>query len=154
MRTPLGVLGRVQLAESGLSAPCLALAALSIGLTVALASPLAYYPGVALGLEGRPVALRAPSVDSPAHPDLARVGAVATLVSARGTGTYVIEGRIIQGRDGLQAELRRIASNPARRALPVLVRADRSQTLQGLADVLAAARAAGFPGILLAAESR
>ena len=75
-------------------------------------------------------------------------------VSARGAGTYVIEGRIVQGRDGLLAELRRIAANPARRELPVLVKADRSQTLQSLADVLGATRAAGFPGILLAAENR
>lgn len=154
MRTPLGVLSRVQAAESGLSLPCMALAAISIGLTAALASPLAYYPGIALGFEGRPVAVRAPTIAAPAHPDLGRVGAVATLVSARGAGTYVIEGRIIQGRESLQTELRRIAANPSRRALPVLVRADRSQTMQGLADVLAAARAAGFPGILLATEPR
>lgn len=154
MRTPLGVLSRVQPAESGLSLPCIALAAISIGLTATLASPLVYYPGIALGFEGRPVAVQAPTLAAPANPDLARVGAVATLVSARGAGTYVIEGRILQGRDSLQAEFRRIAANPARRALPVLVRADRSQTLQGLADVLAAARAAGFPGILLATEPR
>lgn len=154
MRTPLGVLGRVQPAEGGLSLPCVALAAVSIGLSAALASPLAYYPGVAMGFDGRPFALRTPTLSAPSNPDLARVGAVATLVSARGAGTYVVEGRIIQGRDSLQSEFRRIAANPARRALPVLVRADRSQTLQGLADVHAAARAAGFPGVLLATESR
>ena len=60
----------------------------------------------------------------------------------------------MQGRDGLLAELRRIAANPGRRALPVLVKADRTQTLQGLADIFTAARAAGFPGILLATDSR
>lgn len=154
MRTPLGVVDRVQPAEGGLSLVALALAASAIGLVALLASPLVYCPGIAIGFDNRRFASSHLEAPVTASPDLARVGAVATLVSARGAGTYVIEGRIVQGRDGLAAEFRRIASNPARRELPVLVKADKSQTLQGLADILTAARAAGFPGILLATDNR
>lgn len=154
MRTPLGVLNRVQPAEGGLSLVAVTLATVALGLATALASPLVYYPGIAIGFDDRPVVVRSPLVPSTPTPDLARVGAVATLVSARGAGTYSIEGRIVHGRDGLLAELRHVASNPARRALPVLVKADKTQTLQGLADVVTTARAAGFPGILLATDSR
>ena len=154
MRTPLGLIERVQPAEGGLSLLSLALAATSLGLTALVASPLVYCPGVYVGFDGRQVSARPLEVAGTNSPDLARVGAVATLVSARGAGTYVIEGRILQGRDSLLAELRRIALNPGRRNLPLLVKADKSQTLQSLADVFGAARAAGFPGILLATEPR
>jgi len=154
MRTPLGVLDRVQAADGGLSLVSVALAATALGLTAVLTSPLVHCPGIAIGFDSRAMTLKPLAVPALASPDLARVGAVATLLSARGAGTYVIEGRIVQGRDGLLSELRRIAANPARRDLPVLVKADKSQTLQSLADVLWAARSAGFPGILLATETR
>ena len=154
MRTPLGVLARVQPSEGGVSLVSFVLAATAVGLTALLASPLVHCPGIAIGFDNRTIAaspLNAPTLSTP---DLARVGAVATLLSARGAGTYVIEGRMVQGREALLAELRRIATNPARRELPVLVKADRSQTVQGLSDVLGAVRSAGFPGILLATETR
>lgn len=154
MRTPLGVLERVQPAEGGLSPLAFILAATALGLTAVLASPLVHCPGIAIGFDNRRMAASPVAVPGLAAPDLARVGSVATLLAARGAGTYVIEGRIVQGREGLLAELRRIAANPARRDLPVLVKADRSQTLQSLADIVGAARAAGFPGILLATETR
>jgi len=154
MRTPLGVVDRVQPAPGGLSVLSLALAAAAIGLTAIAASPLAHYPGIPIGFDNRVISARPIQVASTPSPDLARTAAVATLVSARGAGTYVIEGRIVQGRDSLLAELRRIAANPSRRDLPILVKADRTQTLQGLADIFAATRAAGFPGVLLATETR
>ncbi len=154
MKTPLGVLEKVQPAEGGLSLLALALAATGLILTGLLASPLAYCPGITVGFDQRPISAQALSVAKTTTPDLARVGSVATLVSARGAGTYIIEGRIVQGREALLGEFRRIATNPARRNLPVLVKADKSQTLQGLADVFGAARAAGFPGILLATDPR
>lgn len=154
MRTPLGVIDRVQRADGGLSLLAITLAVVALGLTALLASPLVYCPGITIGFDSRSISAQPITVASTPSPDLARVGAVATLVSARGTGTYVIEGRIVQGREALLGELRRIASNPARRELPVLVKADKSQTLQGVADVFGAARAAGFPGILLATDPR
>lgn len=154
MRTPFGILERVQPARGGLSLAPLALAAAALALAMSLAFPLAQYPGIPIGFDSRAFVAR--EIQAPATPaaDLARTGAVATLVSARGASTYVVEGRIIQGRDALLAELRRVAANPTRRELPILVRADRTQTMQGLADVLTAARTAGFPGILIAADPR
>lgn len=152
MRTPLGILERVPVGSPRLAAAPVLLGLACLALAGLLASPLAHYRGVYLSLDGAPAAF--PSVPAATQADLARVGAVATLVSARGEGTYLLEGRIVQGRQALETELRRIAANPARRARPLLVRADRSQTLQGMADLLDAARAAGFPGILLAAEGR
>lgn len=154
MRTPLGVLERVQPAEGGLSLVSFTLAAASLGLTAALGSPLVHCPGIAIGFDSRTIAVSPLNTPTLSAPDLARVGSVATLLSARGSGTYVIEGRLVQGREALLTELRRIATHPARRNLPVLVKADKTQTLQGLADVLSTVRAAGFPGILLATETR
>ena len=154
MKTPLGVLARVQTAESGLSAISFILAATCLCFTAVLASPLVYCPGIYIGFDSQKVSARSLDIAKAESPDLARVGAVATLVSARGANTYVIEGRIVQGREALLIELKRIATNPSRRALPLLVKSDKSQTMQGLSDIFNAARTAGFPGILLATESR
>jgi biopolymer transport protein ExbD len=151
MRTPLGILERVPLAPPRLAAAPFLLGLACLALAAMAASPLAHFRGVYLSLDGSPASV--PEIPVASRADLARVGAVATLVSSRGEGTYLLEGRVIQGREALGAELRRVASNPGRRGLPVLVRADRAQTLQGLADLLDAARAAGFPGILIAAET-
>lgn len=150
MRTPLGILARVPAEPPRLSAAPVLLGLACLALAGLLASPLAHYRGLYLSLDG--AAASVPEVPAATRTDLARVGAVATLVSARGEGTYLLEGRILRGKEALAAELRRIAANPARRSLPLLVRADRSQTLQSLADLMDAAREAGLPGILLAAE--
>lgn len=152
MRTPLGILERAPVGAPRLAAAPVLLGLACLALAALLASPLAHYRGIYLSLDGSPASI--PAVPVTTQADLARAGAVATLVSARGEGTYLLEGRIVQGRQALESELRRIAANPARRARPLLVRADRSQTLQGMADLMDAARAAGFPGILLAAEER
>jgi len=151
MRTPLGILERVPVGTPRLAATPVLLGLACLALAGVIASPLAHYRGVYLSLDGSPASV--PRVPTASQTDLARVGAVATLVSARGEGTYLLEGRIVQGKDALATELRRLAANPARRGRPLLVRADRSQTLQGLADLTDAARSAGFPGILLAAEA-
>lgn len=151
MRTPLGILERVPVGSPRLSATAVLLGLACLALAALLASPLAHYRGVYLSLDGSSATI--PEVPTAKRADLARVGAVATLISARGEGTYLLEGKILQGKDALTTELRRIAANPARRGRPLLVRADRSQTLQGLADLADAARVAGFPGILLAAEA-
>jgi biopolymer transport protein ExbD len=151
MSSPLGILERAPAVRPAVPALAVVAGLSAIALTAALVAPLARLPGIYLALDGRAVATpsRLPSAGAP---DLARVGAVATLVSAQGEGVYLLEGRILQGRDALAAELRRIASDPSRRALPVLAKADRSLTLQSLADLTDAARAAGFPGVLIAAD--
>lgn len=151
MRTPLGILERVPVGSPRLAAAPVLLGLACLALAGLLASPLAHYRGLYVSLDG--AAASTPQVPVAARGDLARVGAVATLVSSRGEGTYLLEGRILTGKEALAAELRRIAANPARRSLPLLVRADRSQTLQSLADLMDAARAAGLPGILLAADT-
>jgi biopolymer transport protein ExbD len=147
--TPLGIVDRAPTVRPGLPTSALLAAFAALALTAAAAAPLARLPGVYLALDDRPVATPS-SLPASASPDLARVGAVATLVSAQGEGVYLLEGRILQGRPALLAELRRLASDPSRRALPVLAKADRSLTLQSLADLTDAAREAGFPGVLIA----
>ena len=151
MSSPLGIVDRAPAARPVL--PWLAfLAALAaLALTAAATAPLARLPGIYLALDGRAVATpsRLPAATSP---DLARVGAVATLVSAQGEGVYLLEGRILKGREALLAELRRIAADTRRRDLPILAKADRSLTLQSLADLTDAAREAGFPGVLIATD--
>ena len=75
-----------------------------------------------------------------------------TLVSARGTGVFVVAGRVVD-RDGLNAELRRVAAAGGS-TRPVLIKADASLTMQGFLEVCELARGAGFPGVLVAADGR
>jgi len=151
MRSPLGIVDRAPAARPAVPALAIVTGLAALALAAVAVAPLARLPGIYLSLDGRPAA--APSrLPATGAPDLARVAAVATLVSAQGEGVYLLEGRILQGRDALSAELRRIAADPSRRALPILARADRSLTLQSLADLTDAARAAGFPGVLIAAD--
>ncbi len=151
MSSPLGIVDRAPAARPALPALALVGALAALALTAAATAPLARVPGIYLALDGRPAATPTRLPTSTA-PDLARVGAVATLVAAQGEGVYLLEGRILQGREALLAELRRLAADPSRRDLPVLAKADRSLTLQSLADLTEAARAAGFPGVLIATD--
>ncbi len=151
MSSPLGILDRAPAGRPALPWLAVLAALAALALTAAATAPLARLPGVYLALDGRAAATptRLPASSAP---DLARVGAVATLVSAQGEGVYLLEGRILQGRDALLAELRRIAADTRRRELPILAKADRSLTLQSLADLTDAAREAGFPGVLIATD--
>ena len=87
-----------------------------------------------------------------AAPDLARTSLTVTLVSARGTGVFVVAGRVVD-RTGLGAELRRVAASGGS-ARPVLIKADASLTMQTFLEVCELARQAGFPGVLVAADER
>lgn len=151
MKTPLGIIARVPLSGPTLPASPLILGLVCAALAALAATYLVRMPGLYLSLDGRPLALPS-KLPAAQAPDLARVGTVATLVSAQGQGVYLLEGRIMQGRAALEVELQRIAKNPARRNLPVLVRADSSQTLGSLAELTESIRQAGFPGILLATD--
>lgn len=148
---PLGIVDRAPAARPALPWLAVLAALAALALTAAATAPLARLPGIYLALDGRPAATPA-RLPTSAAPDVARVAAVATLVSAQGEGVYLLEGRILQGREALLAELRRLATDGRRRDLPILARADRSLTLQSLADLADAAREAGFPGILIATE--
>ena len=153
MRTPLGVLEKVRPAEQGLDFVPSALALVCAALTFVLSSEFVYAPGMYVGFDNRPAAV-SPSLKTPKliSGDLARTSLTVTLVSARGTGVFVVAGRVVD-RDGLGAELRRVAAAGGS-ARPVLVKADASLTMQSFLEVCELARNAGFPGVLVAADER
>jgi biopolymer transport protein ExbD len=151
MRTPLGVLQKVRPAERGLDFAPLALALACAALTYVLTAEFIFAPGLYVGFDQRPGAV-SPALETPrtATPDLARTSLTVTLVSARGTGVYVVAGRVVD-RAGLSAELRRVAASGGS-ARPVLIKADASLTMQMFLEVCELARQAGFPGVLVAAD--
>jgi len=155
MRTPLGVLEKVRPAERGLDFAPLALALACAALTYVLSAEFVFAPGMYVGFDQRPGAV-ASTLETPrtaaAAPDLARTSLTVTLVSARGTGVYVVAGRVVD-RTGLGAELLRVAASGGS-ARPVLIKADASLTMQMFLEVCELARQAGFPGVLIAADER
>jgi biopolymer transport protein ExbD len=153
MRTPLGVLDKVRPAERGLDFAPLALALVCAALTYVLSAEFVFAPGMYVGFDQRPGAV-ASTLTTPrtAAPDLARTSLTVTLVSARGTGVFVVAGRVVD-RTGLGAELRRVAASGGS-ARPVLIKADASLTMQTFLEVCELARQAGFPGVLVAADER
>lgn len=153
MRTPLGVLEKVRPAERGLDFAPLALALVCAALTYALTAEFVFAPGMYVGFDQRPGAVTA-TLETPrtTSPDLARTSLTVTLVSARGTGVYVVAGRVVD-RTGLGAELRRVAASGGS-TRPVLIKADASLTMQMFLEVCELARQAGFPGVLVAADER
>ena len=153
MRTPLGVLEKVRPAERGLDFAPLALALVCAALTYVLSAEFVFAPGMYVGFDQRPGAV-ASTLATPrtSAPDLARTSLTVTLVSARGTGVFVVAGRVVD-RTGLGAELRRVAASGGS-ARPVLIKADASLTMQTFLEVCELARQAGFPGVLVAADER
>jgi biopolymer transport protein ExbD len=153
MRTPLGVLEKVRPAEQGVDFLPLALAFVCAALTYALSAEFVFAPGMYVGFDQRPAAVsRTLKTPRTAVGDLARTSLTVTLVSARGTGVFVVAGRVVD-RDGLAAELRRVAAAGGS-ARPVLVKADAALTMQVFLEVCELARNAGFPGVLVAADER
>ncbi|MFM7241006.1 MAG: ExbD/TolR family protein [Opitutia bacterium] len=151
MRTPLGVLAKVRPAEQGLDLAPLALAGLALALVWTLVAHFALTAGTAVAFDERVVAFaRRPQAPRNAEPDLARTAAAVTLVSARGTGIYVVAGRVID-RGGLREELRVVAAAGGRDR-PVLIKADGALTMQAFVELCALVREAGFPGVLIATE--
>lgn len=153
MRTPLGILEKVRPAQLGLDFVPLALALACAALTYVLSAEFVYAPGMYVGFDARPGAV-SPTLKTPqlATGDLAQTSLTVTLVSARGTGVFVVAGRVVD-RAGLNTELRRVAAAGGS-ARPVLLKADAALTLQGFVEVCALARNAGFPGVLVAADER
>jgi biopolymer transport protein ExbD len=151
MRTPLGVLAKVRPLEQGLDFTPLAAAGLACALVWLLVGQFVLIPGTYVAFDEREAAVsRQPQVPRNAATDLARTATAVTLVSARGTGIYVVAGRVID-RTGLQKELSRVAATGGRDR-PVLIKADAALTMQAFVEVCALARAAGFPGVLIATE--
>jgi hypothetical protein len=146
-------LEKVRPAERGLDFAPLALALVCAALTYVLSAEFVFAPGMYVGFDQRPGAV-ASALATPrtSAPDLARTSLTVTLVSARGTGVFVVAGRVVD-RTGLGAELRRVAASGGS-ARPVLVKADASLTMQMFLEVCELARQAGFPGVLVAADER
>lgn len=153
MRTPLGVLEKVRPTERGVDFVPMALALVCAGLVAVLASGFVYSPGMYVGFDQRTGAvsrtLRTPRTSVG---DMARTSTTVALVSARGTGVFVVAGRVVD-KAGLKAELSRVAAAGGS-ARPVLIKADASLTIQTFLDVCELARMAGFPGVLVAADER
>ena len=153
MRTPLGVLEKVRPAERGLDFVPLALALVCAALTYVLSAEFVFAPGMYVGFKDGDFAV-SPSLKTPklASGDLARTSLTVTLVSARGTGVFVVAGRVVD-RDGLGAERRRVAAAGGT-GRPLRVKADASLTMQSFLEVCELARSAKFPGVLVAADER
>jgi biopolymer transport protein ExbD len=146
-------LEKVRPAERGLDFAPLALALVCAALTYVLSAEFVFAPGMYVGFDQRPGAV-ASTLATPrtSAPDLARTSLTVTLVSARGTGVFVVAGRV-GDRTVLGAELRRVAAAGGS-ARPVLIKADASLTMQMFLEVCELARQAGFPGVLVAADER
>jgi biopolymer transport protein ExbD len=146
-------LEKVRPAERGLDFAPLALALVCAALTYVLSAEFVFAPGMYVGFDQRPAAF-ASTLATPrtSAPDLARTSLTVTLLSARGTGVFVVAGRVVD-RTGLGAELRRVAASGGS-ARPVLIKADASLTMQTFLEVCELARQAGFPGVLVAADER
>ncbi len=154
MRTPLGVLEKVRPVERGVDFLPLALVLACAGLVAVLASSFVYAPGLYVGFDERVGAVsRDLTTPRTNVGDMARTATTVTLVSARGTGVFVVAGRVVD-REGLRGELLALAKNKAAQARPVLVKADAALTLQSFLTVCELVRSAGFPGVLVAADER
>ncbi len=151
MNTPLGVLRRVRKARQGVDAAPLALALTCLALVAALSSDFIYAPGFYIGFEGTRSPALSRTLETPkvATQEMARTALTVTLVSTRGTGVYVVGGRVVDSAQ-LSAELLRIAENGGRDR-PVLIKADGALMMRDFLKVCEAARLAKFPGVLIAA---
>lgn len=149
--SPLGVLHRVRKARQGVDAAPLALAAVCAALVAALASDFVYAPGMYVGFDGTKSTALSRTLDVPraATAEMARTALTVTLVSTRGTGVYVVDGRVVDAAQ-LKSELQRIV-NEGGGSRPVLIKADGALMMRDFMSVCSAAKSAGFPGVLIAA---
>ncbi len=153
MQTPLGVLAKVRRPETGVDAVPLALALVCAALIYTFSAEFVFAPGMYVGFDQSiPAASRNLSTPKTVIGDLARTSLTVTLVSARGTGIFVVAGRVVN-RDGLKAELVRVAAAGGS-ARPLLIKADAALTMQSFLEVCELARNAGFPGVMIAADER
>ena len=154
MRTPLGILEKVRPVERGVDFLPLALALTCAALVAVLASNFVYAPGMYVGFDNTlAAATRNLTTPKTNVGDMARTATTVTLISARGTGVFVVAGRVVD-REGLRAELQTLSKNKAAVARPVLVKADGALTMQSFLTVCEVVRSAGFPGVLIAADER
>jgi biopolymer transport protein ExbD len=154
MRTPLGILEKVRSADQSLDAIPFILFIVCGALVSILTAHFVYAPGMYIGFNTVPAAhtknINAPKSTSG---DMAQTATTVTLLSARGTGVFVVSGRVVDNA-GLKTELHRVAQMNGARLRPVLIKADAALTLQNFITVCDLVRTEGFPGVLIATEER
>lgn len=152
MQSPLGVLEKVRAVNRNVDPVPFILVLLCAALVATLTSHFIYAPGMYVGFSDTPAAattqLKTPISRST---DIAKTATTVTLVSARGTGIYVVAGRVVD-REGLRSELHKLAQMPEALSRPILVKADALLTLQSFVTVCDLIRAEGFPGVLIASD--
>ncbi len=152
MQTPLGVLDKVRSVNRNVDPIPFILVLVCAGLIATLTSQFIYAPGMYVGFNDVHAAATTQIKTPISHSsDIAKTATTVTLVSARGTGIYVVAGRVVD-REGLRNELHRLAQKPDALSRPVLVKADALLTLQSFVTVCDLIRSEGFPGVLIASE--
>lgn len=153
METPLGVLGKVRTVNRSLDPIPFILVLVCAALIAVTSSQFIYAPGMYVGFSDVPAAATT-QIKTPVSRsgDMAKTATTVTLVSARGTGIYVVAGRVVD-REGLKNELHKLAQQPEALSRPILVKADALLTLQSFVSVCDLIRAEGFPGVLIASDS-
>ncbi len=150
MNTPLGVLRRVRKARQGVDAAPLALAIVCLGLVSALSSDFVYSPGMYVGFDGAKSPAFSRTLDAPdvVTKEMSRMALTVTLISTRGTGVYVVAGRVVN-LEQLRAELITMADKGGKDR-PVLIKADGALMMRDFLKVCEAVRNAKFNGVLIA----
>jgi biopolymer transport protein ExbD len=154
MQTPLGILAKVRPVDRKIDPVPFILFLVCAGLLSVLTANFVYAPGMYIGFNTVPAAnTKNINVPKSSTGDMAQTATTVTLLSARGTGIFVVGGRVVDNA-GLRTELQRIAKIKGSNLRPVLVKADAALTLQNFITVCDLVRAEGFPGVLIAAEER
>lgn len=154
MQTPLGVLEKVRPLPRNVDPIPFLLVFMCAGLVALLTSPFVYAPGMYVGFGDIPAAATTQLKTPISHSgDIAKTATTVTLVSARGTGIYVVAGRVVD-REGLRNELHKLSQIPGALSRPILVKADALLTLQSFVTVCDLIRSEGFPGVLIASDEQ
>ena len=154
MQTPLGILEKVRPADRSVDTLPFILFIVCGCLLTILSANFVYAPGMYIGFNTLPAAnTKNINVPKSSTGDMAQTATTVTLLSARGTGVFVVGGRVVDNA-GLRTELHRIAQIKGSNLRPVLIKADAALTLQNFITVCDLVRAEGFPGVLIAAEER
>ena len=124
MDTPLGVLGKVRPVNRSLDPTPFVLVLVCAALVAVMSSHFIYAPGMYVGFNDGPAAATTQvKIPVSRSADIAKTATTVTLVSARGTGIYVVDGRVVD-REGLKNELHKIAQKSETLRRPILVKAD------------------------------
>lgn len=154
MQTPLGILAKVRPLDLNFDFVPGLLVLVCGCLVATLSAQFVYAPGMYIGFNNISAAnTRNLNPPKTSVGDMAQSATTVTLVSARGTGVFVVAGRVVDSQ-GLKTELHRLSLVKGATQRPILVKADATLTLQNFITVCDLIRAEGFPGVLIAADER